>query len=79
MVYALPQTYTPLLSLAALEAERQLLFVAKEYMINGDKTNCLAYLTQVQNDINTLVTLCTAATNASLSAGAGNAANNVGL
>lgn len=78
MVYALPLSYTPNLSTAALEADRQLLFVAKEYMLAGDKTNCLAYLTQVQTDINLLVTACTAATNASLSAGAGAAANTTG-
>lgn len=79
MVYALPQTYTPLLSIAAIEAVRQMLFVSKEYMINGDKTNCSVYLTQCQSDLNTLVTLVNASTNATLSAGAGQAANNVGL
>lgn len=79
MVYVLPASYTPLLSVAALEAERQLLFVAKEYMIAGDKTNLVAYLTQIQTDINALVVLANAATAASITASAGLAANTTGL
>ena len=59
------------LSVAQLEYLRQQLYIAKEQLVNGQQAALSTTLTGVQTNVNALVTLVNAGTNASITLTAG--------